>query len=61
MKKILIIFFISVFFCNPSSYAVVKGKGEVKLSEQSLSNFLHYLRGDWPNRKKAIIFSSEPP
>ena len=52
MKKILVIFFLGLFFYNPSSFAVIKGKGEVKLSERSLQNFLWYLRGDWPERDK---------
>ena len=28
------------------------GKGEVKLSERALQNFMWYLRGDWAERKK---------
>ena len=52
MKKILAILILGLFFYNPSSFAVIKGEGEVKLSERSLQNFLWYLRGDWPERDK---------
>ena len=52
MKKILVLFFLSLFLYNPSGHAVIKGKGEVKLSESSLQSFMWYLRGDWPDRKK---------
>ena len=52
MKKLLTFLFIGFLFFNPSSYAVIKGVGDVKLSERSLENFLYYLRGDWPSRKK---------
>jgi hypothetical protein len=52
MKKIAVFLFISFLFYNHLSHAVIKGTGEVKLSERSLENFLYYLRGDWPSRKK---------
>ena len=50
MKKILGIVALCLFLYNPLGYAAVKGKGEVKLSERSLQNFLWYIRGDWPER-----------
>jgi len=52
MKKILVLFFLSMFLYNPSGHAMITGKGEVKLTERALQNFLWYLRGDWPERKK---------
>jgi len=52
MKKILTIVFLYLFLYNPLGHAIIKGKGEVKLSERSLQNFLWYLRGDWPERAK---------
>jgi uncharacterized protein YqgQ len=51
MKKILVLFFLSMFLYNPSGHAMITGKGEVKLTERALQNFLWYLRGDWPERK----------
>ena len=41
-----------MFLYNPSGNAMITGKGEVKLSERTLQNFLWYLRGDWPERQK---------
>jgi len=41
-----------MFLYNPSGHAMITGKGEVKLTERALQNFLWYLRGDWPERKK---------
>ena len=52
MKKLLIIFLFSLFFYTPSSHAIIKGSGEVKMSEDSFKNFLYYIRGDWPGRQK---------
>ena len=52
MKKMLIIFVMCMLLYSPSSFAIVKGKGEVKLSERSLDNFVYYIKGDWPGRKK---------
>ena len=52
MKKILVFFFLCMFLYNPSGNAMITGKGEVKLSERTLQNFLWYLRGDWPERQK---------
>jgi len=50
MKKLLGIVVLGLLLYNPLGHAAIKGKGEVKLSERSLQNFLWYLRGDWPER-----------
>jgi hypothetical protein len=52
MKKLLYILVLVLFFYNPASYAVIKGKGEVKLSEQALEKFIYYIRCDWPRKPK---------
>ena len=50
--KFLLILVLSLLVYNPSSFAIITGKGEVKLSERALQNFMWYLRGDWAERKK---------
>ena len=52
MKKLLGILVLSFLLYNPSSFAVMKGAGEVKLSDRSLENFLYYIRCDWPGKKQ---------
>ena len=46
MKKIILILFFSVFLCNPS-FSVIKGKGEVKMSERALDHFVNYIWGNF--------------
>ena len=46
MKKIILIILFSVFLCNPS-FSVIKGKGEVKMSDRALNHFLKYIWGNF--------------
>ena len=46
MKKIILIIFFSVFLCNPS-FSVIKGKGEVKMSDRALNHFMNYIWGNF--------------
>ncbi len=52
MKNFFGILVLFLFFYNPASYAVIKGKGEVKLSDWALDNFIYYIRCEWPGEKK---------
>ena len=48
MRKIIVTIFLAISLVLASlgtSYAAKKGKGEVKLSQGSLDNFLKYIRG----------------
>ena len=45
VKRFLIILFTGVFLCN-SSFAVIKGKGEVKMSQGSLNHFVDWIKLD---------------
>ena len=45
MKKILLIIVMSSLMYNPSSFAVIKGKGEVKMSDDAVDHFIQYIRG----------------
>ena len=44
MKKLLGIVVLGLFLCN-NSFAATKGKGEVKLSDRTVSHFFDYLSG----------------
>ena len=52
MKKLLYILVLVLFFYNPASYAVIKGKGEVKLTDRVVNNFIYYIHCDWPKKPK---------
>tara|TARA_Y100000031_G_scaffold153645_1_gene199384 strand:- start:802 stop:1374 length:573 start_codon:yes stop_codon:yes gene_type:complete len=45
MKKIILILVMSLLLYNPSSFAVIKGKGEVKMSDDAVNHFIQYIRG----------------
>ena len=47
MKKFLIIFLFSLFFYTPSSHAIIKGSGEVKMSDRALNHFANYIWGNF--------------
>ncbi len=61
VKKFIAVFLISIFTYSPS-FSAVKGKGEVKMSDQALNDFANYIWGNfdvdlnkvqaWSSRKK---------
>ncbi len=52
MKNFFGILVLFLFFYNPSSFAVIKGKGEVKLTDRAVNHFIYYIRCEWPQSKK---------
>ena len=46
MKKIILIFLMTFFFFN-SGFSVIKGKGEVKMSDGALDHFANYIWGNF--------------
>ncbi len=46
MKKILLVFLISIFAYSPG-FAFTKGKGEVKMTEKALNHFVNYVWGNF--------------
>ena len=59
MKKFLGIIVLGLLLSSTSFAGVKKGKGEVKMSNQSLNNFLQYIRGKKGHKPMTFILSSD--
>ena len=53
MKKIFITVLFTFFLCSPG-FSIIKGKGEVKMSDQALDHFANYIWGNFEVDKSKI-------